>query len=717
MRKTLVIYQANAYVRLTDYKPELVKEVLIPFCKRNFYRFQKVPGELFGTTKLEVSHVFARFNTDKTELRFNASMLEPLIKFMTDRGYNKSRIEVNEEKIIPAKKVLHVLRDENIKPRNEKQEEFVEFMSGENPLVTNNMSTGEGKFQPLSSRIKVPGGWTTMGKIKPGDEVIAWDGSIVSVRDVYPQGVKDVYRFTFSDGRSAEAGLEHLWKVHSSVTGNWSIVTTSDIINSLEMKETVVSIPLAKPTDEQAYYDRDTLKYHADVYNGRIKEWTTDKSQATLICDLVRGLGGICSIEYTPNGVYTVTGSIGLEDKLEIVSVGLVRQEECKCISINHPDRLYVTDDYVVTHNTFCALYSSVQIGERILITVLPRYVTIWVKAFGEFYKIKPEEIMVADTYGVPELHKAILNGADPKIIILPLTKIDMYLKRMKEDPTVPCLDQVFNDLQCGVRIIDEAHESIYSVYMSLLYGNHKKTMALSATLRGDDDFINEIYNQLFPPKSYLRATEYSQYIHCIAYHHRIDMWKYKINTKGFGGYSHVKFEQGILKNRHVFEQYYQLLKGAFWTYYLENLREGQKSMWFFATVDFCEAFEKRLKKDYPELDTVVFTAKMSSKKGMATAYLEHQVVITTPGSCGTGKDIPMLYAVFSPIAVSSSQRNDQMVGRTRPVDKWWPDLDPIFVYFVCRDEPKQLEYDKKRRSLFGRKLKKLDVIDSGSRI
>ncbi|QMV29160.1 hypothetical protein AP1_0462 [Aeromonas phage AP1] len=37
---------------------------------------------------------------------------------------------------------------------------------------------------------------------------------------------------------------------------------------------------------------------------------------------------------------------------------------------------------------TFCALYSSFLIGERILITALPRYVDIWVKAFGEFYKI-----------------------------------------------------------------------------------------------------------------------------------------------------------------------------------------------------------------------------------------------------------------------------------------------------------------------------------------
>ena len=66
MRKTLEVYKASTYVRLTGYKPELVKQILMPFCKRNFARVQKVPGDLYGTHKWEITHVFARFNNDKT---------------------------------------------------------------------------------------------------------------------------------------------------------------------------------------------------------------------------------------------------------------------------------------------------------------------------------------------------------------------------------------------------------------------------------------------------------------------------------------------------------------------------------------------------------------------------------------------------------------------------------------------------------------------------
>jgi phage/plasmid primase-like uncharacterized protein len=37
---------------------------------------------------------------------------------------------------------------------------------------------------------------------------------------------------------------------------------------------------------------------------------------------------------------------------LNVKSIVLDGEEECSCIAIDHPDRLYVTDDFVVTHNT-----------------------------------------------------------------------------------------------------------------------------------------------------------------------------------------------------------------------------------------------------------------------------------------------------------------------------------------------------------------------------
>lgn len=76
-----------------------------------------------------------------------------------------------------------------------------------------NGAPGSGKAQPLDALIKVPGGWTTMGQVKIGDSVTAKNGSVTKVTGVYPQGQKDVYRLTFSDGRTTEACGEHLWNI------------------------------------------------------------------------------------------------------------------------------------------------------------------------------------------------------------------------------------------------------------------------------------------------------------------------------------------------------------------------------------------------------------------------------------------------------------------------------------------------------------------------
>ncbi len=70
---------------------------------------------------------------------------------------------------------------------------------------------GAGKAQPLDAKILTPHGWTPMGDLRVGDEVIAADGKPALVTGVFPQGVKPIYRVYFSDGSSTECCDEHLW--------------------------------------------------------------------------------------------------------------------------------------------------------------------------------------------------------------------------------------------------------------------------------------------------------------------------------------------------------------------------------------------------------------------------------------------------------------------------------------------------------------------------
>lgn len=74
---------------------------------------------------------------------------------------------------------------------------------------------GVGKAQPLSSKVLTPNGFKTMGEIEIGDKVIGRDGKSYSVTGVFPQGIRPIYKITFSNGRSCECDIEHLWNVNT----------------------------------------------------------------------------------------------------------------------------------------------------------------------------------------------------------------------------------------------------------------------------------------------------------------------------------------------------------------------------------------------------------------------------------------------------------------------------------------------------------------------
>lgn len=92
------------------------------------------------------------------------------------------------------------------------------------------------KAQPLSSKIRTPNGWITMGGVKIGDEVESIDGEKSIVTGVFPQGAKQVFKIVFSDGRATRACADHLWRVFYRDWDAPRIISTSEIIKMLDRK-------------------------------------------------------------------------------------------------------------------------------------------------------------------------------------------------------------------------------------------------------------------------------------------------------------------------------------------------------------------------------------------------------------------------------------------------------------------------------------------------
>ena len=70
-----------------------------------------------------------------------------------------------------------------------------------------------GRAQPLTSRVLTHQGWREIGALNVGDCVVGSDGRPTPVLGIYPQGTKEVFRVTATDGASTLCCADHLWSV------------------------------------------------------------------------------------------------------------------------------------------------------------------------------------------------------------------------------------------------------------------------------------------------------------------------------------------------------------------------------------------------------------------------------------------------------------------------------------------------------------------------
>lgn len=315
---------------------------------------------------------------------------------------------------------------------------------------------GSGKAQPLTSLVKIPSGWKTMGEIEVGDKVISRDGSICNVIAVHPQGKKYIYKLRFIDGRTVRTTADHLWKVYEYRGYN---EFTEKVITTAEIEKRILHEPfgggvyvdLILPEDSKAIdlgidfyafgnllcrknYMRPNMLEDSFIENKCKESLKSVKIEALMngfgllfkclrnrfipecfmhgsteqriallngimdssgyvnkygdivtnlashelaknVVSLVRSLGGIAYLSskcvYFAEEFYTVTVIMNNEQlifslprrknilstevndfKLKVTSVEIDSYEEAKCITIDHESSLYVTNDYVVTHNS-----------------------------------------------------------------------------------------------------------------------------------------------------------------------------------------------------------------------------------------------------------------------------------------------------------------------------------------------------------------------------
>lgn len=271
------------------------------------------------------------------------------------------------------------------------------ILGGGIPMGSFVIVTGQkklGKMQDVDSLIYTPTGPKRLGDIQLLDVVCTPDSKAATVQEIYRHGLQNVYEVEFTDGSVCRCGLDHLW--YASQNGDdYQVVSLSDIIFSDNITDW--TIPLTSPVyfNEQsveiAPFQFGTSLRRARhipeqyLYNSIENRWsllegltglsrsaliqetveydTTCQQIAIDIIKLIQSLGGIA--EYTQEST-TISGRLFelyklrmsfLDTKKSIVKITPLGPKECLCIKIDNENGLYLTDNFIVTHNTTSVLH------------------------------------------------------------------------------------------------------------------------------------------------------------------------------------------------------------------------------------------------------------------------------------------------------------------------------------------------------------------------
>lgn len=348
---------------------------------------------------------------------------------------------------------------------------------------------------------------------------------------------------------------------------------------------------------------------------------------------------------------------------------------------------------------TVSAIWSLQKLGKRCMITMTSR-LEQWVKEIQKYTTLEEDDIYVIQGLGsLTKLFKLIDKDLKPKIILASTATIRLYIEYRVSYQHLPHPSKMCEELGIGIIGTDEYHEHFHTNFLIGLVMNPKVFIPITATFLASDPFVKDIFERFIPKDVQFVGGEYKRYVNITAYTyksggHLIKPYQYTSRQ----GYSQQMFEKFLTgkKGKFVLDPLIQdAIIPIIRDHYINIAEDGEKFLFLCSSTKLCDYLEGIFRRAFNSKTVSVFYS------GMPLTILDKfDIIISTPGSAGTGRDIKNLRTCFAFEATNSEIRNLQFLGRLRD----FPSVKntPEFVYLTFSCIPQHQKYATARALLYG---------------
>ena len=384
-------------------------------------------------------------------------------------------------------------------------------------------------------------------------------------------------------------------------------------------------------------------------------------------------------------------------DFIKIIDIEEIAPTKQRCILIDDPEHLYLAEDYVPTHNTYCGVAISAYFKAKIIVVCpISKLLSQWKESYMNFTSLTDKQIMIVK--GSKACEK-IRMGRCKDIVVFIFTS-DTIMAYIKNYGERACIEML---MQTGayIKIIDEIHKDMRVVSAIEAMSNFNLNFYMSASPLRSDEKENLIFSLMYngvPKFGDNFQMEEERHINIVVKHYKFipndqqirSMYRPNVglNTKS---YERVLVNADDWQRKDFDQSINTMLR---WS--KDLLKKDNKILVLCQTVDGTKFMEKLAEKVFPgECSHYYATGMNKTEKEDA---LKKRVICATASSMGTGADVPGIQHVINICTYSNPIDATQLPGRARKLKDGTP---VVYVEMVNMGYRKTVsQYESRRKYL-----------------